>query len=239
MARSGKARPTLRRKLLWAAIAVAAVLALQTGSARYLAGRFKPFLRDQTVNYLENRFDGDVELASFDVSMPIRDPLRMLLEKGKGARPRVRIDGVSIRDRLPLHAPLRIQNHLEIAAVRGDTRFAPVGAVDEGFQQVAAGDARVSRVYGLVGTLLQADRNIACSALLDIFRIIAGARVRTVDDNQREISPCRVVRHTQELFDHIDIDEVIQRCRPFAAEEIPSRRRMSFGEIGGLVAPER
>jgi len=77
----------LRRKLLWAAIAVAAVLALLTGSARYLAGRFKPFLRDQTVNYLENRFDGDVELASFDVSMPIRDPFGCCLKKGRGPAP--------------------------------------------------------------------------------------------------------------------------------------------------------
>ena len=114
MARSGKARRMLCRKLLWAAIAVAAVLALLTGSARYLAGRFKPFLRDQTVNYLENRFDGDVELASFDVSMPIRDPLRMLLEKGKGARPRVRIDGVSIRDKSrPNLPPLLMMDQLE------------------------------------------------------------------------------------------------------------------------------
>jgi hypothetical protein len=111
---SRKIRRKWRRRLLWGGAVVAVLFAVLAGTTRYLAARFKPYLREQTLNYLRNRFDCDVELGSFDVSMPIRDPVRMLFEKGKGAHVRVRIDDIKIshksRQDLP---PLLLMNRLE------------------------------------------------------------------------------------------------------------------------------
>jgi hypothetical protein len=95
-------------------VTVVVLLAVLAGTARYFAARLTPTIQEKTLDYLRDRFDSSVELDSFDVHMPIRDPVRILLEKGKGARVRVRINGVKVRNRgsqnLP---PLLLMNRLE------------------------------------------------------------------------------------------------------------------------------
>ncbi|MCW5977466.1 MAG: hypothetical protein KIT09_05285 [Bryobacteraceae bacterium] len=94
-----KKKRSLRKKLLWAGVAAAALFGALAGVAWHLSKRFEPFVRDQLVEYLRARFDGDVELGSLDVSMPIRDPLAALLRKGKGARVRVKAGHILLRHR--------------------------------------------------------------------------------------------------------------------------------------------
>ncbi len=48
---------------MWAGLTIAVLLALMAGAARHLAGRVEPFLREQTVDYLRQRFDGEVDLV--------------------------------------------------------------------------------------------------------------------------------------------------------------------------------
>jgi hypothetical protein len=114
MARSRRRRRKWRRRLLLGGVAVVIVLALLSGTARYFALQLKPTLHEKTLNYLRSLFDGNIEIDSFDVSMPIGDPVRLLLEKGKGARIRVRINGIKVNHMSQQDlSPLILMNRLE------------------------------------------------------------------------------------------------------------------------------
>jgi hypothetical protein len=62
-----------------------------------LARRFEPYIRDQVVSYLHDRFDSDVELAALRVSMPRTSILETLFKRGHGIMARVEGDGVVLR----------------------------------------------------------------------------------------------------------------------------------------------
>ncbi len=63
---------TSRTKKWVIGIAVAALTVLVALSVvgYVLARRFEPYIRDQVVSYLHDRFDSDVELAALRVRMP-------------------------------------------------------------------------------------------------------------------------------------------------------------------------
>jgi len=91
-------------------------------AAWYLAERIEPFVRTQTRNYLAHRFNAEVELGHLDVSMPVRDPVRVLLQKGKGAHIRVRADKISLRqgghpDLPPLFSMRGLEFGLELSTL--------------------------------------------------------------------------------------------------------------------------
>jgi hypothetical protein len=91
-------------------------------TAWYYTDRIEPFVRAQTRNYLAMRFNADVELGHLDVFMPMRDPVRLLLQKGKGAHIRVRADNISLRyrgrrDVPPLFAIQGLEFRLELATL--------------------------------------------------------------------------------------------------------------------------
>ena len=77
----------------------AAVLISMAIAVSVLARRFEPFLRDQAVAYLSERFHCDVELASLKVHLPKLSPLNILLKHGKGTSARVEGTGISMRYR--------------------------------------------------------------------------------------------------------------------------------------------
>ncbi|QOY86468.1 translocation/assembly module TamB domain-containing protein [Paludibaculum fermentans] len=80
-----------RRKLwiVWSSAGVGFVLLGLTGLGVYFSRRFEPFLREQTIAYLEDRFDADVELAVLKVRMPLASPMEILARRGKGAMARI------------------------------------------------------------------------------------------------------------------------------------------------------
>jgi hypothetical protein len=88
-----------RKWLIRIASAVGLVLAALAGTAWYLSEKIEPYVRERTVAFLEERFDGEVTLGKFDVSMPIREPLKVLLSKGRGAMLRVRASEILLRQR--------------------------------------------------------------------------------------------------------------------------------------------
>jgi len=73
----------------------------------YFASRFEPFLREQTVSYLQQKFNADVELAALKVRMPLGSPLEILARKGVGAMVRISGERISLKLRsLPGSPPL-------------------------------------------------------------------------------------------------------------------------------------
>src|SRR5512139_3523311 len=83
--------------LLGTAAATAALLIGLVGTGWYLSRRIEPFIRERTVAFLANRFDGEVVLQKLEVSMPVREPLRVLLNKGRGARVTVKASEILLR----------------------------------------------------------------------------------------------------------------------------------------------
>ena len=65
--------------------------------ASRLAKRFEPYIREQAILYLRRRFDSEVELTALRVQMPQTSPLRLLLNRGRGAVARVEGEGLLLR----------------------------------------------------------------------------------------------------------------------------------------------
>src|SRR5215813_1367714 len=65
--------------------------------ASRLAKRFEPYIREQAILYLRQRFDSEVELTALRVQMPQTSPLRLLLNRGRGAVARVEGEGLLLR----------------------------------------------------------------------------------------------------------------------------------------------
>ena len=79
-----------KRKWLLAAALVAATIVAGLSIAGYiianrLANRFDPYIREQTIQYLEQRFDSDVELASLRVRVPNLSLIDVAAYRGRGA----------------------------------------------------------------------------------------------------------------------------------------------------------
>jgi hypothetical protein len=64
-----------------------------------VAQRSEPYIREQTIQYLEKRFDSDVELATLRVHLPKMSVLEMIANKARGAMARVEAEGISMRHR--------------------------------------------------------------------------------------------------------------------------------------------
>jgi hypothetical protein len=67
-------------------------------AASILARRVEPYIREQAIQYLRDRFDSDVELARLDVHVPPALPLRLLFRGGRGNL--AQVDGTDLSLRL-------------------------------------------------------------------------------------------------------------------------------------------
>jgi AsmA-like C-terminal region len=88
-----------RKKYLVIGLVVSALLGfvLMLIVASRLAKRFEPYIREQAILYLRRRFDSEVELTALRVRMPQTSPLRLLLNRGRGAVARVEGEGLLLR----------------------------------------------------------------------------------------------------------------------------------------------
>lgn len=66
-------------------------------AARHLTEKTEPFLRDQTVTYLRERFHADVDLKALRIHMPRLSPVRMWRSKGVGTVVKVEGDDLTMR----------------------------------------------------------------------------------------------------------------------------------------------
>ena len=86
------------KKWLFGIGAAAAVVLVALSVTGYLlARRAEPFIREQVIAYLHDRFDSDVELASLSVRMPQASIIQTLLNRGHGLMATVEGDGVELR----------------------------------------------------------------------------------------------------------------------------------------------
>ena len=90
----------VRKRWLYAGAAVTTtVVAGLFIAATVLSRRFEPFIREQAIEYMSERFDSEVQIAALRIKMPKLSPINVLLNRGKGATARVEGQGISMRYR--------------------------------------------------------------------------------------------------------------------------------------------
>jgi hypothetical protein len=114
------------------ALVVTAVLVIAAG---ILARRFEPYIRDQAVEYLRNRFDSDVELAALRVRLPKTSPVRLLVTHGRGAIARVEGEGISLRhkgrrDIPPMFKMKKFAFEVDLGTLFGAPKIVPLVTLD-------------------------------------------------------------------------------------------------------------
>lgn len=108
-----------KRWFLWISVPLLLTLVGVVIAAYVLSRRIEPFIRAQTVEYLRQRFDSDVEIGSLRVSLPIGSPVGVLLRGGRGAVARVTGERISLwhkhrHDRPPLVAMQKFTFQVEL-----------------------------------------------------------------------------------------------------------------------------
>ncbi len=66
-------------------------------SVRIVSQRFEPYIKQQAIEYLKNRFDSDVELAAIHIHLPRNSPVQLLLKRGPSGSARVEGEGLVLR----------------------------------------------------------------------------------------------------------------------------------------------
>src|SRR5437660_2123538 len=97
-----RSRPMSITKKKWLAGGGLALLvgagSLVAIAARY-AKRFEPYVREQAINYLQKRFDSDVELGALHVRFPNVSPIRIVLARVRGTTALVEGERLLLRHR--------------------------------------------------------------------------------------------------------------------------------------------
>src|SRR4051812_37984766 len=90
-----------RRKTWLIAIGVCVLggVALLLITAHLLVRRYQPYIREQAIEYLQHRFDSEVELADLRVTMQKTSLFHLALTRGRGVRARVEGEGILLRHR--------------------------------------------------------------------------------------------------------------------------------------------
>jgi hypothetical protein len=90
---------TSRKKKWLIGIGISAGIALLMLfiAGRAMARRFDPYIREQAIAYLQERFDSEVELGALAISMPNLSPLKVIFNSGRGAIAHVEGDNVLLR----------------------------------------------------------------------------------------------------------------------------------------------
>jgi len=89
---------TLKKKvLIGIAIVTGFTLLTLFLVGREMAKRFEPYIREQAIHYLQDRFDSKAEIGALRISMPKLPPFRVLLRKGRGAIARVEGENIVLR----------------------------------------------------------------------------------------------------------------------------------------------
>jgi len=92
-------------------------------SAKQLAAKFEPYIREQAVTYLRDHFQAEVELGALRVRLPKFSPVQLWLNKGRGSSAGVEVDNVILRRGSP--TPLFRMKHFSFTADLGKL-FDPV-----------------------------------------------------------------------------------------------------------------
>jgi hypothetical protein len=86
-----------RRRLVWFGAVIAIFLAAIVVAAHLISRRVEPYLREQTIAYLQEKYKAEVEIGGFRVSMPVQNPVAIVLAGGQGAHVRAGVEGIVVR----------------------------------------------------------------------------------------------------------------------------------------------
>src|SRR6476660_7495057 len=116
-----------RRWLIATGVCLLVVVAVLVVTARMLAARFQPYIREQAIEYLENRFDSDVELANLRVSLPNTSLFQLAMTRGRGVHARVEREGIVLhhmgrRDVPPMFSIKKINFEVDLGTLFEDTK---------------------------------------------------------------------------------------------------------------------
>jgi hypothetical protein len=120
---------SLSRKKKWLiGIGVAATTGLLSlvVAAAVLGRWIEPYVREQAIAYLKNRFESDVELTQLRIHLPKTSALRLIWPRGRGTLARVEGEGIRLRhkgrrDVSPMFGVRRFHFDVELATLF-DTR---------------------------------------------------------------------------------------------------------------------
>jgi len=93
---------TFSRKQKWFLGITVAALVVMIGlftAAVIIGRRFDPYVRDQAITYLRERFDSTVELESLRIRVPTVAPLRLMFGAGQGTIVQIEGENLSLRHR--------------------------------------------------------------------------------------------------------------------------------------------
>ena len=115
----------MSRRKRWMVSGVLALAVMLVGvfiSASMMAKRVEPFIKNEAIEYLRERFDSEVELASLQIHVPPALPLRLLFGEGRGSLAQVEGSHLLLRHRgrtdvPPLFAIERFQFDVDIGAL--------------------------------------------------------------------------------------------------------------------------
>ena len=127
-----------RRTKKWLAgiaAAVAAMLVAMLVTGYVLARRVEPFIREQVIAYLHDRFDSEVEIAALRVRMRRASVVETLLNRGHGLIATVEGDGVQLRHRghrdlPPMFAMKQFRFDVELRTLLDRTKVLHLVTVD-------------------------------------------------------------------------------------------------------------
>jgi hypothetical protein len=127
-----------RRTKKWLAgigAAVAVMLVAMSVTGYVLARRIEPFIREQVIAYLHDRFDSEVEIAALRVRMRRAALVETLLNRGHGLIATVEGDGVQLRhkgrrDLPPMFAMKQFRFDVELRTLLDKTRVLHLVTVD-------------------------------------------------------------------------------------------------------------
>jgi hypothetical protein len=116
-----------RKWLIAVGVCLLGVVAGLVITARMLAARFQPYVREQAIEYLENRFDSDVELADLRVSIPNTSLFKLAMTRGRGVYARVEGEGIVMRhlgrrDIPPMFSMKRFNFEVDLGTLFSDTK---------------------------------------------------------------------------------------------------------------------
>ena len=127
-----------RRTKKWLAgigAAVAVMLVAVSVTGYVLARRIEPFIREQVIDYLHERFDSEVEIAALRVRMRRASLVETLFNRGHGVIATVEGDGVQLRhkgrrDLPPMFAMKQFRFDVELRTLLDRTRVLHLVTVD-------------------------------------------------------------------------------------------------------------
>ena len=116
-------------------IVAAVVLIGLTAAGIVVNRRFEPYIRQQAVLYLQERFHSEVRLAGLHISLPQLSPLRWALTRGRGTLVWVDGEGLVMRhkgrtDIPPMFAIRKFSFAVDVGQLFGTTKVVPTVTVE-------------------------------------------------------------------------------------------------------------